>query len=101
VFLGFTPTSEVIDRNAVNHVYRNRITYFISKSVSVFYYAFTYLANGAAERYVNDDDDSRIKIMIEKVVVLSISVFIFFSVIIYGSSTAAGFVESLNPHGPE
>jgi len=62
----------------------------------------TYIANGAAEIYINDDGSvPRVNILIEKLIVVSLSVFIFFSVIIYGSSTAAGFVKSLNPHGPE
>jgi len=101
-FFRITPASEVIERNALYHGRLNKIYYFLYKLVSVFFYVFTYIANGAAERYINDDEPvSRVSVLIEKLVVVSISVFIFFTVIIYGSSTAAGFVKSLSPHGPE
>lgn len=101
-FFRITPASEVLERNAFFHGRLHRITYYLYKFISVFFYFFTYIANGAAERYINDDGSvSKVNVLIEKIIVVSISVFIFFTVIIYGSSTAAGFVKSLSPHGPE
>ena len=98
----YTPASKVMQRNSISQVRLNRISYYLYKCVSVFFYVLTYIANGSADRYLNDDGSvPRVNILIEKLVVVSLSVFIFFIVIIYGSSTAAGFVKSLNPHGPE
>lgn len=94
--------SEQIESNAPKPLCLDKIYYYLKKCVGVLYYSATYVTNGAAEVYLDDDGStSRTNILIEKLIVVSLSVFIFFSVIIYGSSTAAGFVDSLNPYGPE
>ena len=78
----------------------NRFQYFLKKGVSVFFYFFTSFASGAVDTEMDDNDStSASNIYVEKIIVTAISVFLFFTLILYGGSTAAEFVN--NPQGPE
>ena len=78
----------------------NRFQYFLKKGVSVFFYFFTSFATGAVDTEIDDNDSTPASdIYVEKIIVVAISVFLFFTLILYGGSTAAEFVN--NPQGPE
>jgi len=76
--------------------------YFGTKYISVFYYVFVNMANGSVETEITDDESaSASNIYIEKLIVVALAVFLFFTLLLYGGNTAAEFVRSVNPHGPE
>ena len=78
----------------------DRFQYFLKKGVSVFFYFFTSFATGAVETEIDDNDSTPASnIYVEKIIVTAISVFLFFTLLLYGGSTAAEFVN--NPQGPE
>jgi len=78
----------------------NRLQYFLKKGVSVFFYFFTSFATGTVDAEMDDNDSTPASyIYVEKIIVVAISVFLFFTLILYGGSTAAEFVN--NPQGPE
>jgi len=79
-----------------------RIRYVATKCISVFYYFFANMANGSVETEITDEESTRASdIYIEKLIVVALAVFMFFTLLLYGGSTAAAFVRSTNPHGPE
>jgi len=79
-----------------------RMRYFGTKYISVFYYVFVNMANGSVETEITDDESaSASNIYIEKLIVVALAVFLFFTLLLYGGNTAAEFVRSVNPHGPE
>jgi len=60
------------------------------------------MANGSVEIEITDEESTRASdIYIEKLIVVALAVFMFFTLLLYGGSTAAAFVRSTNPHGPE
>jgi len=75
----------------------------VKKILCIFYYCFLSIANGAIESQFEDDDDveSSSNSGIERIIVVALTTFLFFVLVLYGASSAAGFVESLNPTGPE
>ena len=78
----------------------NRFQYFLKKGVSVFFYFFTSFATGTVDTEMEDNDSTPAgNIYVEKIIVTAISIFLFFTLILYGGSTAAEFVN--NPQGPE
>ena len=67
-----------------------------------FHYCFLLIANGAVESELEEDDvESSSNSGIERIIVVALTTFLFFVLVLYGASSAAGFVESLNPTGPE
>jgi len=79
-----------------------RICYFGKKCISIFYYFFANMANGSVSTEITDEESTPASdIYIEKLIVVALAVFMFFVLLLYGGSTAAAFVRSTNPHGPE
>ncbi len=77
-----------------------RFQYFIKKGVSVFFYFFTSFSTGVVDTEIEDNDSTPASnIYVEKIIVVALSVFLFFTLLFYGGSTAAEFVNS--PQGPE
>ena len=72
----------------------------LKKFLGIFYYCFLSIANGAIESEF-EDDDVESNSGIERIIVVALTTFLFFVLVLYGASSAAGFVESLNPTGPE
>ena len=80
----------------------DRIFYFAKKSVSVFFYFFSHFANGSVDTEMEKGELSPgSNVFIEKIIVVALGTFVFFTLLFYGGSTAAAFVRSINPHGPE
>jgi len=80
--------------------YTNIFQYIIKKGVSLFFHFFTSFATGFVETEIEDNDSTPTSnICVEKMIVVALSVFLFFTLILYGGSTAAEFVN--NPQGPE
>ncbi len=78
----------------------SRCHYFLKKGISVFFYFFTTFATGAVDAEIEDNDSTPASnVYVEKIIVVALSVFLFFTLLLYGGSTAAEFVN--NPQGPE
>jgi len=78
----------------------SKLGYFLKKVAGVLYYFFTSFATGAVETEIEDNKlNPASTIYIEKIIVVALSVFLFFTLILYGAGLAAEFV--LNPQGPE
>ena len=77
-----------------------KFQYFLKKGISVFFYFFTTFSSGVVETEIEDNDSTPASnIYVEKLIVVALSVFLFFTFILYGGSIAAIFVN--NPQGPE
>lgn len=80
----------------------DKMWYFAKKSISVFFYFFSYFTNGQVDTEMEKDEFKHDNnVYIEKIIVVALGTFVFFTLLLYGGSTAAGFVRSINPHGPE
>ena len=80
--------------------YMNRFQYLVKKGVSLFYHFFTSFASGSVETEIEDNDSTRASyVYIERIIVVALTVFLFFTLLLYGGSTAAEFVNY--PQGPE
>ena len=77
----------------------NRFQYLVKKGASLFYHFFTCFATGSVETEIEDNDSSASYIYIERIIVLALTAFLLFTVLLYGESTAAEFVNY--PQGPE
>ena len=78
----------------------SRFHYFLKKGVSVFFYFFTSFATGGVDTEIDKNDSTSASyVSVEKIIVVAISVFLFFTLVLYGGSTATEFVN--NPQGPE
>jgi len=79
---------------------KNRYQYFLKKGISLFYYFFNGFATGSVETELEDNGSTTASnIYVEKIIVVALTVFLFFTLLLYGGSTAAEFVNS--PTGPE
>ncbi len=80
--------------------YTSIFHYILKIGVSVFFHFFTSFSTGFVETEIEDNDSTPTStICVEKMIVAALSVFLFFTLILYGGSTAAEFVN--NPQGPE
>jgi len=78
----------------------NRLQFYFKKGISVFFYLFTSFASGSVEtEYEDNGSTPATYIFVEKIVAAALTVFIFFTLILYSGSTAAEFVNA--PKGPE
>lgn len=74
--------------------------YFVRKSCGIFFHFFSYFNNGSVETEVDEDGSMPvIYVIIEKVIVVALATFVFITLILYGSGTAALFVHIRK--GPE
>ena len=78
----------------------DRPQFYFKKGISVFFYLFTSFASGSVEtEYEDNGVTPATYIFVEKMIVAALTVFIFFTLILYSGSTAAEFVNA--PKGPE
>jgi len=78
----------------------NKRQYWLKKGISLFYYFFTGLATGSVETEIKNNGSVPASIIyVEKIIVVALTVFLFFTLLLYGGSTTAKIVNY--PQGPE
>ncbi len=91
---------DVQSEEVLNPSSGKKLSYFLKKSVSIFFFSFTSFTSGSVETEMEADGSvPGSYIYVEKMIVIALSIFLFFTLLLYGGSTAAEFVN--NPQGPE